>query len=86
MLQLVVAVLLTILAVMFAMANTHHVELNFVLGEPVEVRLIFLLAVTYAAGGATAYLYGLFNRVSRGLRRRRDRLMEKRDVVEGELE
>lgn len=86
MLQLFVAVVLTILAVMFAMANTHHVELNFVLGEPVEIRLIFLLVATYFAGGSTAYLYLLFSRVTRGFQRRRERLGEKRRVVEGEFE
>lgn len=87
MIQLFIAILVTIIVVMFGMANTHHVELNFVLGDPVEIRLVFLLAATYVAGGATAYLYVLFSRVARGIRRRRERmLLIRREPAEAESE
>jgi uncharacterized integral membrane protein len=87
MLQLLVAVMLTVTAVMFAMANTHHIELNFVVGDPVEVRLIFLLLATFMAGSTVSYLHVLLTRVTRGLQRRREkRIVHRRRVLEGELE
>jgi len=61
--QLIVAVGLTILAVVFSMSNTHHVELGWVVGEPIRIRLIFLLGIAFVAGSVTTVLYQLIGRV-----------------------
>lgn len=50
MLRLGLAVILTIVVMLFAMANTHHVDLSFVFGAPVKVRLIFLLGSMFFTG------------------------------------
>lgn len=69
MLQLIVAVVVTVAVVLFGMANSHHVELSYVWGEPVRIRMIFLLAIAFLAGSVTTYLYQMANRVSRRSRR-----------------
>ena len=69
MLQLIVAVVLTVAVVLFGMANSHHVELSYVWGEPIRIRMIFLLAIAFLAGAVTSYLYQMANRVSRRSRR-----------------
>jgi uncharacterized integral membrane protein len=50
MVRLILAVILTILVVLFAMSNTHPVMLSFVVGPPVKVRLIFLLMSAFLVG------------------------------------
>jgi len=77
MLRLVVTVLATVLVVAFAMANTHHVELSFVLGAPVQVRLVFLLASSFVVGLLTAMFVQLVGSVRARSRARR----EKRDAT-----
>jgi uncharacterized integral membrane protein len=65
MVQLIVAMLMTISVVAFAMANSHHVEMGAVLGEPIRIRLFFLMSIFYVAGALTAFFYQLLARVSR---------------------
>jgi uncharacterized integral membrane protein len=50
MIRLAVAVSLTFLLVAFAMSNTHQVVLSFVIGRPVQVRLIFLMMSSFLGG------------------------------------
>lgn len=69
MLQLIVAVVLTVAVVLFGMANSHHVELSYVMGEPIRIRMIFLLAIAFLTGAVTTYLYQMATRVSRRSRR-----------------
>ena len=72
MLRLVVTILATIVIVAFAMANTHRVELSFVIGAPVEVRLVFLLATSFVVGLATAMFVQLVGSVRARARARRE--------------
>jgi uncharacterized integral membrane protein len=69
MLQLLIAVVATIAIILFAMANNHHVELSYVIGEPIRIRMIFLLACVFVAGWATAYFYQLVSQMTRRRRR-----------------
>lgn len=48
--RLIFAVSLTVAIVTFAMMNTHQVTLSFIFGQPVKVRLIFLLMSTFLMG------------------------------------
>lgn len=50
MVRLILAVVLTISVVSFVMVNTHHVNLSFVVGPPVKIRLIFLLMSAFFVG------------------------------------
>ena len=74
MVQLFFAIVATVVVVVFAMANTHHVQLSFALGAPFHVRLITLLVVAYAGGLITAWFYTMIVKVRRNseLRRRRE--------------
>ncbi len=71
MLQLILAVLVTVVLVAFGMANTHQVELSIVVGAPVKFRLIVLMALAYAAGIVTAWFREMARRVARQAERRR---------------
>ncbi|MDH5674063.1 MAG: hypothetical protein OEZ06_18040 [Myxococcales bacterium] len=86
MVQLILAVGLTVVTVLFSMANTHHVALYYVFGEPVRVRLIFLLAIAFIAGSVLTLLYQLTERVlsrSRAKNRRAWATARARYEIEG---
>lgn len=70
--QLVVAIVLTVVLVAFSVANSHHVALSYVFGEPTRVRLIFLLWIAYGAGLLASILYLLSVRAARRARARRE--------------
>jgi len=65
MFRLVSAVIITVLLVAFTMANTQHIELSFVFGKPVEIRLIFLLASTFVLGAATNALWMMARQIKK---------------------
>jgi uncharacterized integral membrane protein len=56
MVRLLFAALATIAFVAFALSNTHRVQFSFVVGAT-EVRLIFLLLVSFAGGVMTILLH-----------------------------
>ena len=65
MIKLISAVLFTIIVVAFSMANAHHIELSVIFGKPVEIRLIFLLASSYALGAVTTMFYTMVRQLKR---------------------
>ena len=71
MLQLVVAVIVFVAIVLFGMANSHDVELRYIIGEPIRIRMVFLLFCVFLAGWATAYFYQLIAQLGRRERRLR---------------
>lgn len=71
MVQLILAAIATVLVVLFAMANNEHVELNYVFGEPIRIRMIFLLACVFMAGMLTSYFYQVISQMNRRRRRMR---------------
>jgi len=75
--QRVLIILMAGLAVvMFAWSNTHHVEVGFVLGRPVAVRLIFLLLTTFLLGHFTAVLLNVYVRSRIKSKARREKMAE----------
>jgi uncharacterized integral membrane protein len=56
MVRLLLTILTTTALVAFGLSNTHRVLLSFVVGET-EVRLIFLLLVSFASGVVTILLH-----------------------------
>jgi uncharacterized integral membrane protein len=69
MLQLVLAIIATITAVLFAMANSHDVELSYIVGEPIRIRMVVLLAGVFVAGWVGATFYQMVAQVTRRRRR-----------------
>ena len=65
MVRLITAVALTVVVVAFSMANAHHVELGYLVGEPVRIRLVFLLWVAFGVGFLGTTLYAMAVRVRR---------------------
>jgi len=63
--RLIAVVLITVVIVVFAMANMHHIELSLVVGKPAQVRLIFLLGSAYLAGMVTSVLWGMARKLQR---------------------
>jgi len=81
--RLVFAILGTAAVVAFAMTNTHHVELSFIFGSPVHVRMIFLLLTAFAAGMVSTFFIVQVNSVRRSRSRRRAARVEAVDETEG---
>jgi uncharacterized integral membrane protein len=50
MVRLLAAIVFTVLAVAFSMANMDRVKLDFVVLPPTQVRLFFLLLIAFIAG------------------------------------
>lgn len=69
--RLVSAVALTVVVVAFSMANGHHVELGYLVGGPVRIRLIFLLWIAFGAGFLLTTFYSMAVRARRERARRR---------------
>jgi len=80
--RLIVLIVLTAAVVAFGMANGHRVPVSFIVGEPVQVRQIFLLASAAVAGAVGTLVAQQLARVSR--RRQRELLRAARRDVERE--
>jgi uncharacterized integral membrane protein len=82
--QILIAIGLTIVLVVFSMSNSHHVHLSYGLGEPIQIRLIFLLAVTFFSGVTFAWFWQLFSKVKEKRATRRTLTIKKtHDAAEG---
>ena len=58
MIRLIIVFVAVLLIVIFSISNVHPVQLRLFAGEPVNVRLIFLLLLSFLIGVAsTAYFF-----------------------------
>ncbi len=64
MFQLALAILVIVVIVVFSIANSHHVQLSFVIGAPIEVRLVFLLMCAFFMGMVIPIFYRLIQRLN----------------------
>ena len=91
MLRLVLAMAATVSAVVFVMANTHHVKISFAFGSPVKVRLIFLLMITFFAGAIVSGFFAMISKlrlrwhVSQRIRRETKASEPEQDMDDGDL-
>ena len=76
MVQLVLAILITVVIVVFSVVNSHHVQLSFVIGAPVEVRLVFLLMCTFFVGMAVPTFHRLVRRLKRDKELKREKELQ----------
>ncbi len=79
--RLIIAMAVTVIIVVFSMSNMQDVELSLVFGEPVEIRLTFLLAVTYGAGVVSTFFYQMISNINRKAELRRHQLRAKRAAL-----
>ena len=88
MVQLALTILITIVVVVFSVANSHHVQLSFVIGAPAEVRLVFLLMCAFFMGMVAPIFNRLIQRLRRDKKTRREKELQQaiqrvdRDLVE----
>jgi len=59
MIRVLVVVVATALLVVFGLQNSDHVPVSFGIGNPTQVRLIFLLLIAATAGFLLSYIMGL---------------------------
>ncbi len=71
--RIVYTILATIACLAFALSNTQHVEVSFVIGEPVETRLIFVLVISFGLGVLTSSYYRMAQDAKRHLKQRKMR-------------
>jgi uncharacterized integral membrane protein len=55
----VTTIILTILAVLFAMQNFDHVPIYFFWGKPLNIRMIFVIAIAGVSGYVIRHLVGV---------------------------
>jgi uncharacterized integral membrane protein len=79
--RLIIAMAITVIVVVFSMSNMRDVELSLVFGEPIVIRLTFLLAVTYVGGLVSAFFYQMITSVARRAEIKRHRLRAKRAAL-----
>lgn len=85
--RILFAFLATALFVAFSIANTQHVELSFVFGSPVEIRLIFLLLIAFGSGVAASTFRRMLHEARERSQTRRIRLrLERRNLERRDAE
>ena len=86
MIRLGLAVMATIVIVVFAVSNSHHVDLRIAIGEPVQIRLIFLIMSAFVAGMVVPVFYRLYHSLEhQKLARRENELQEAIERVEHDI-
>jgi uncharacterized integral membrane protein len=83
MVRLLFAILATIGLVVFVMVNTHHVSLSFIVGPPIQIRMIFLLVCTFTVGALTTLFLMMGLRLR--AKRRTHPLIDRQEMLPAEV-
>ena len=70
----------TLVAMLFAVANSHHVEISFIFGAPVRMRMIFVLAGVFVSGVLSTVIFQGYQ----AAKRQREAAERKRKPAESE--
>ena len=57
--KILITIAMTGLLVLFGIQNSDHVPMSLILGSPVKIRLVFLLAVAASCGFLFSHIQGL---------------------------
>lgn len=57
--KLIFTIILTAIVVLFAVQNFTHIPIFFIYGQPVQVRLIFVIATSFVGGYFLRFLVGI---------------------------
>lgn len=82
--RLLAILLGTFVALLFAVANSHHVELSLIFGAPVRMRMIFLLAGTFVAGVISTIVFQGYRELRRQREERNQKMRSSPVAGEGE--
>jgi uncharacterized integral membrane protein len=83
--KLVLAILMTIVIVVFAICNSHHVDLNLAVGK-MEVRLVFLLLTAFVVGMMVPVFYRLYRSADeKRLRKRETELQQAMERIHHDI-
>ena len=74
-------VIITVLAVLFAIQNFEHVPLYFFWGKPVQIRLIFVIAVAGVLGYIIRHYIGIIK--EEALKRRLKAALKRNSELKG---
>ncbi len=59
MIKMVTIFILSILGIIFVIQNSDHINIQLLVGHPIQIRLIFVLLTFFLMGFFVAYIRGL---------------------------
>ena len=81
--QMLLTIAVTVVLVLFGVQNSDHVTVSLIVGQPTQIRLIFLLLIAGTAGFLFSYIRGLSREVQ--LKKEIRRLISLNEASEAQL-
>ncbi len=57
--KIIITIVITTVCILFGFQNSDHVQLYFFVGKPVQIRLIFVIALAGICGYLIRYMIGI---------------------------